>query len=194
MLKYSLTNPISDPDFSSFPPTSPFQIDQPPLAQFLILVFKFSLHILNMWHLLISPLTQCSPSSTTVPMHLLSPHCTLRTPYLTQCTPYTNFLLSTTPFPPVSSNIRNNVTIILFRRYLTILCHPLPFPPQYIRVIASRICAPLDPLIRPRRELRSLPHAHLLGTGTSHTISAPCALNASYLYLCTSLYTDLVKV
>ena len=92
-----------------------------------------------------------------------------------------NFFLSTTPFPPVSSNIRTNVTIIVFQRYLTILCPPLPLPPQYLHVTASRSCAPLDPLICPRRELRSLPHTRLLGTGTSHTNSAPWAPSASYL-------------
>ena len=94
----------------SFTPSSPFQVDQPPLAQFHVLAFL-------------------------------------------------------------------NFTIILFRRDLTILCPTLP--PQYIRVIASRICAPLDPLVRPRRAPRSetqtmstIRRLHAHSGGATSTVSA----------------------
>ena len=117
MLKYSLTNPISEPDFLVI--STILAVSNRPTATCSVSDFSF----LNFRY-------KYSISSSAVPMHLLSPHCTLLTPYLTQCTPYTNFLLSTTPFPPISSNIRNNVTIILFRRYLTILCPLSPFPPN----------------------------------------------------------------
>ena len=108
------------------------------------------------------------------------------------------FSTTPTPSPPVFSNIKNNATIISFRRSLKDLCPHFPLPPKYIHVYISRTCALLDPLvslrkativsalrapnashlicaplgslIRLHRTLRSLPNARLLGTGT-HTRS-----------------------
>ena len=75
MLIYSLTDPISEPGPSPFPPHLDFK-SRPTatLAQFLTLVFKFSLQNVAPS---ISPLTICSLYSTTVPINLLSPHCIL---------------------------------------------------------------------------------------------------------------------
>ena len=85
MLLSSLPDPISDPGSSPFPPHLDFK-SRPTatLAQFLTLVFKFSLQLFSTFGTLISPLTLRSLSSTTVPINLLSPHC-IHLNYFTQC-------------------------------------------------------------------------------------------------------------
>ena len=102
----------------------------------------------TMWHSCIS-----NPVLPPPHHHPVEPACCiLRPPHillrLTHPPAQNYFLLCITPFPSVFSNIRNNVTIMLFRRYVTIIC-PTPTPPLYLHVVACRLCAPLDPLRKP---------------------------------------------
>ena len=105
---------------------------------------------------LISPLTLRSLSSTTVPINLLSPHCILCTPHLTQCSPYTNILLCTTPFPSCISNIRNNVTIMLFRDIYQPFAPPSPSPPCIFMSLPLGSALRWIHFVNPRRELKSI--------------------------------------
>ena len=84
----------------------------------------------TMWHSCIS-----SPVHPPSHLHPVEPACCiLRRPHILLRLTHPlaqNILLCITPFPSLFSNIGYNATIMLFRRYVTIICST-PTPPHCI--------------------------------------------------------------
>ena len=103
--------------------------------------------------------------------------CILRPPHiLLRLThpPAQNFLLCITPFPSVFSHIRYNVTIMLFRRYVTIICPtPTPTPCIFMSLHVDYALRWIH-FVNLRRALRSMRHRsatcnELRAAGSTHT-------------------------